>query len=132
MAYHLKHIPQWNAIEITNNGRNPAGVSSNFYQFLDTIPEHLIIRPGQYTVMIPDIYLPAYLEKFEWITTTNQTIKSMLGTEEAILPEINYELQHLDTMKLEPYPFQKIASEFLLTIKKGIVGDEVGLGFGRN
>lgn len=126
MALHLEHIPKWNALKISLNGKNPPGVTSKYYNFLDKVHEK--IYPDQYSVLIPSNYLEAYLKEFEYITTMNQTVKSMLGTEEVILPEVNYELKHLDKMKLPPYPFQEMGARFLMSEEKAIVGDEVGLG----
>lgn len=126
MALHLEHIPKWNALKISLNGKNPPGVTSKYYNFLDKVHEK--IHPDQYSVLIPSNYLEAYLKEFEYITTMNQTVKSMLGTEEVIVPQVNYELKHLDKMKLPPYPFQEMGARFLMSEEKAVVGDEVGLG----
>lgn len=126
MALNLKFIKKWNALHISMNGKNNGKIMSDYYRFLDGIPEKVF--PDNYSVFIPSTYLKDYLNKFEYCTTTNQTIKSMLGTEETIVPNITYQLKHLDKMKLKPYPFQEVGSQFLVGEKCGIIGDEVGLG----
>ena len=126
MALHLKHIKEWNALHISLNGKTNPGTLAKYYQFLDQLPEK--VHPDQFSVMIPDAYFSHYLSQFEGITTMNQTSKSILGTEEVIVPETSYELKHLDKMKLAPYPFQELGAQFLMSEKQGIVGDEVGLG----
>ena len=126
MALNLKFIKKWNALHISMNGKNNGKIMSDYYRFLDGIPEKVF--PDNYSVLIPSTYLKDYLNKFEYCTTTNQTIKSMLGTEETIVPNITYKLKHLDKMKLQPYPFQEIGAQFLVGEKCGIIGDEVGLG----
>lgn len=126
MPFSLKHIPQWNALEIKTNGKNSSEVYARYMTFMDGIPEKY--QPDDYTYIIPKTYLDAFMKNFSFITTMTQTIGSIKGTEIPILPEINYELKHLDSLKMDPYPFQKIGAAFLVSKKRGIVGDEMGLG----
>lgn len=126
MAFHLKHIPNWNALQITLNGKNSGGLMNRYNSFIESIPER--VYPDKYSVLIPETYLNAYLDMFIDVTTMNQTIGSILGNEKTILPEVNYELQYQDSMKLQLYPFQQFGAAFLVSEKQAIIGDEVGLG----
>lgn len=93
---------------------------------MEQIPER--VQETNYSVLIPEGYLDGWLSRFREITTMTQTVASIKGEEKAIVPEITYELEHLDTMRMQPFPFQQIGIAFLLSVKRGILGDEVGLG----
>ncbi len=126
MAFDLKYIPKWNALELSMNGRNDANTYHKFMAFLDTVPE--MVKVDDYHFLVPKRYLDRYLTDFEWCTCMTQTIGSIRGTEEVILPDIHYKPKHLGDLKLKPYPFQELGIAFLLSVENGIVADEMGLG----
>lgn len=126
MPFSLKYIPKWNALEIKGNGKNSPQAYSKYMQFMSGIPE--AVQPDDYTHIIPRKYITSFLKEFGFITTMTQTVGSITGGEASHLPEITYEAKHLDTFKLEPFPFQKIGISFLVSVKRGIIGDEMGLG----
>lgn len=124
MPFSLKHIPQWNALEIKTNGKNNSKVYAEFMDYMARQPTK--VQPDDYTYLIPKTELDSFMRKFGYITTMTQTVGSIKGTEVALLPRIDYEPKYLSTMKLEPYPFQKIGIAYLISVKKGILGDEMG------
>lgn len=126
LPFSLRHIPEWHALEIKTNGKNTAQSFSRFKKFIDSVPE--TVFPDDFSWLIPDKYFKSYMSSFSEVTTMTQTVSSIEGTEKIILPEINYELKHLDSLNLQPYPFQKIGISYLLSVEKGILGDEMGLG----
>lgn len=126
MPYHLEHIAHWQALRISSNGKNSSTVYHRYLDFMEQIPER--VQETDYSVLIPESYLDGWLSRFREITTMTQTIASIKGEEKAIVPEITCELEHLDTMRMQPFPFQQIGIAFLLSVKRGILGDEVGLG----
>ena len=126
MPFSLKHIPHWNALEIKTNGKNTAQAYSKYMRFMDNIPKK--VQPDQYTYLIPEHYLGDFLNQFGYITTMTQTVGSILGNEKVVTPEITYKSKHLDKMKLTPYPFQQVGIDYLVSVKGGILGDEMGLG----
>lgn len=126
LPFSLKHIPQWNALEIKTNGKNSPKIYHEFMDYMAQLPRKQ--QPDDYTYLIPTNELDGFMRKFGYITTMTQTIGSIKGTEIALLPTIDYEPKHLEEMKLEPYPFQKIGIAYLVSVQKGILGDEMGLG----
>lgn len=126
MAYSLKHLPEWNALEIKYNGKNTSSMNAKFLNFMNKVPE--LVQPDDFTFLIPKYYFDRYYNQFSYSTTMTQTVGSIRGNEKVILPEIDYEPKHMDTLKLEPFPFQKIGIAFLVSVKAGILGDEMGLG----
>ena len=126
MAFSLRHIPQWKALELKGNGKNHPNTYSRYMRFLDGIPEKHWV--DDYTVLIPETYLDSFMDNFKEVTTMTQTVASIKGTEKGILPDITVEPKHLSSLKMEPYPFQKLGISYLLSVKRGILGDEMGLG----
>lgn len=126
MPFSLYHIASWNALRISNNGKNNPTTYSRYMQFMENIPER--VNEDDYNVLIPQTYLDDWMSRFGEITTMTQTIASIKGQEQAMMPDIHYELQYLESMKLPPFPFQQIGISFLLSVERGILGDEVGLG----
>lgn len=127
MAYSLKHIPEWNALELKYNGKNTTQQNARFLNFMNNIPE--LYQPDDFTFLIPQKYFDSYYEQFSYSTTMTQTVSSIRGDEKVILPEIDYELKHMDTFKLKPFPFQRVGISFLVSVKAGILGDEMGESF---
>lgn len=126
MPFSLKHIPKWHALEIKTNGKNTSKVFGKYMTFMDGIREK--VAPDDYTFLIPEKYLDPFLKEFGYITTMTQTVASIKNEEKTLMPDISYELKHIDSMKLTPYPFQQIGIAYLVSVKKGILGDEMGLG----
>lgn len=126
MAFSLKHIPYWNALEIKTNGKNSKEVYARYMDFMNKIPNKQM--PDEYTYLIPQNYLDSWMKEFGWTTTMTQTVGSIKGNEKTIMPDVSYKLKHLDSMKMKPYPFQQIGISFLVGEKRGILGDEMGLG----
>ena len=126
MPFSLKHLPYWNALEIKTNGRNSSKVHAEYMNFMDNIPEKQ--QPDEYTYLIPEGYLDRWMNQFGWTTTMTQTVQSIKGQEKTIMPDITYKPKHLDSLKLKPYPFQQLGISFLVGEKRGILGDEMGLG----
>lgn len=126
MPFSLKHIKKWNALEIKQNGKNTSSNYSSYMQFMDSIPNKVAV--DDYTWLIPDSYIDDWMSRFSYITTMTQTLGSIKGNEEPIMPDISYEPKHLDKLKLTPYPFQHIGIAYLVSVKAGIIGDEMGLG----
>lgn len=126
MPFSLKHIPQWNALEIKTNGKNSTKVYAEYMDYM--AKQSKKVQPDDYTYLLPKTELDSFMHKFGYITTMTQTVGSIKGTESALLPTIDYEPKHLHEMKLQPYPFQKIGIAYLISVKKGILGDEMGLG----
>lgn len=126
MPYALRYIPDWNALEIRTNGKNTPVTNSRFLEFVNNLPQKK--KLDDFTYLIPKTDLPAYMKQFGMITTMTQTVASILGTEQTIFPDIEYELKHLDSLKLKPYPFQQLGISFLVSEKRAIIGDEMGLG----
>lgn len=124
MPFSLKHIPSWNALEIKTNGKNSSKVYAEYMEFMSKQPRK--VQPDDYTYLLPVTELDSFMRKFGYITTMTQTLGSIKGTETALLPTIDYEPKYLKEMKLEPYPFQKIGIAYLVSVKKGILGDEMG------
>lgn len=128
MPFSLRHIPHWNALELKGNGKNSPGNYARYMNFVGAIPE--AVWMDEYTVLIPEDYLDAFIGQFGEITTMTQTVASIKGVEEPLLPDIPYEAKHFDSLKLPPYPFQKMGINYLVSVKRGIIGDEMGLGNG--
>ena len=126
MPFSLKHIPYWSALEIKTNGRNSSKVYAEYMSFMDNIPEKQ--QPDEYTYLIREGYLDGWMNQFGWTTTMTQTVQSIKGQEKTIMPDITYKPKHLDSLKLKPYPFQQLGISFLVGEKRGILGDEMGLG----
>lgn len=126
MPYSLKHIPKWRALEIKPNGRNTSQTSSKFMKFMEN--QEKLVKPDDYTYMIPETQLDSFLDSFGFMTTMTQTVDSIKGIEKIQLPKLTHKPKHLDSLKLSPYPFQEIGINFLLSSKTGICGDEMGLG----
>ena len=125
MPYHLEHIAHWQALRSSSNGKNSSTVYHRYLDFMEQIPER--VQETDYSVLIPEGYLDGWLSRFREITTMTQTVASIKGEEKAIVPEVSYELEHLETMRMQPFPFQQVGIAFLLSVKRGILGDEVGL-----
>lgn len=126
MAFSLLHIPEWNALKIGLNGQNNNYVYSKYLNFMEQIANKHPI--DNYTTLIPAQYFDSWMKQFKEVTTMSQTEASIRGNETSHFPELTYELKHMDQMKLSPFPFQEIGIQFLLSVKQGIIGDEVGLG----
>ena len=126
MAYSLRHIPHWKALEIKLNGKNSSSSYAKFMRFMEE--QERVVRPDDFTWLIPQSQLDNFMDQFGFVTTMTQTVGSIKGTEQIQLPDIQYEPKYLDTLSLKPYPFQQIGIAFLVSEKKGIIGDEMGLG----
>lgn len=124
MPFSLKHIPYWNALEIKTNGKNNPKIYSQFMEFIDK--QRRLVQPDDYTYLIPEKELDNFMRQFGYITTMTQTIGNIKGKERTILPEIHYKPKHLDSMKLKPYPFQQVGIGYLVSVERGILGDEMG------
>lgn len=124
MPYSLKHIPYWNALEIKPNGKNTPKTHAQFMSFMDK--QRKIVRPDEFTYLIPETELDDFMKQFSYITTMTQTVASIKGTEKPLFPKIDYEPEHMESLKLTPYPFQQIGISYLVSVKKGILGDEMG------
>lgn len=124
MPFSLKHIPYWNALEIKTNGKNNPKTYSQFMTFMDN--QRRVVRPDDFTYLIPETELDKFMGQFGYITTMTQTVGSIKGNEKTILPDISYQPKHLDSLKLKPYPFQQIGIAYLVSVQRGILGDEMG------
>ena len=124
IPFALKHIPKWKALEIKQNGKNTSGTYSKFMSYLDSLPQCYQI--DDFTWMIPETEIDRWMSEFGWITTMTQTLASIKGTEEPVMPAITYEPKHLGKLKLSPFPFQHIGIAYLVSVKTGIIGDEMG------
>lgn len=126
MAFALKYFKDKNALQIKQNGKNTANAYKKFMRFIESLPQ--VYQEDNFTWYIPSYFLDAYLSQFGWITTMTQTAASIRGDEKPIHPKIDYELKHVDEMKLPPYPFQRIGAEFLLSNERALITDSMGLG----
>lgn len=126
MPFSLKYIKKWNALEIKQNGRNTSNVHDHFSDYIKRLPQKHQV--DNWTWYIPSTEFNKWMSMFSGITTMTQTEASVRGEEKPIVPEINYRLKHKGKMKLPPYPFQEIGANFLVDKKRGIIGDEMGLG----
>lgn len=126
LAFSLKHIPEWNALQIKQNGKNSSNVYNRFQKYLRDLNN--VHQEDNWTWYIHDQQFDNWMNMFGGITTMTQTEKSIRGEEKPIYPDINYELKHKEEMKLPPYPFQELGASFLIEKERAIIGDEMGLG----
>lgn len=126
MGYSLLHIPEWHALKISQNGKNTPSVHDQFDAYLNSISP--VRQIDNFNWLIHEDEFKNFMDKFGWATTMTQTEASVLGTEEPIIPDIDYKLKHKDKMKLPPFPFQEVGANFLISNERGVIGDEMGLG----
>lgn len=125
MAYELKSVKPLNAYKITTNGKNSDETYRKFKKFLET---HQHFVESDYVTYFPLNTIQEWMSNFSYITTMTETLASILDNEKILVPDFPIIDIHSDKMKLEPFPFQKAGINFLIHIKKGIIGDEMGLG----
>lgn len=124
MAYELTHDQDW--LYLKTAGK----MTDNQYRYtrsvLESIPQSAY-RQDIYTWRVPKSSLDTLVEKMEDLICWTQPVEDIKG--------IPFEQEHefpliedFSTMKLEPYPYQKVGISFLVHMKKGLIGDTMGLG----
>jgi len=81
-----------------------------------------------YRWIIPKKYVEVIAQHFEDVIAWHTTLDDIRGVQDTVLPEFEATESGLEDMKLKPYPFQVLGICFLHDVKRGIIGDEMGLG----
>lgn len=95
--------------------------------FLEGVPGSFFI-PDSYSWRIPKEYVDQLNEVAGELAAWEVSINDIKGIREVVLPQFTVSHEGLDSMKLDPFPFQAIGISFLHDLKKGLLADEMGLG----
>ncbi|QBO35100.1 DEAD/DEAH box helicase [Periweissella cryptocerci] len=129
MAFSLFLDKAQNNLQIATNGLNPNNVYREVLAYLDT---KIQARKGQqvtdYSWTLDADLFEEWYQKYDNITTYAQPLDYIRGTDTRVFPTITPQAQFIKENHVEPYPFQVDGINFLIGIKRGIIGDEMGLG----
>ena len=81
-----------------------------------------------YKWIIPKQHVDIVASKYEDIIAWHTSLDDIKGIQEVVLPKFEVTEEGLEDMLLRPYPFQVLGICFLHDNKRGIIGDEMGLG----
>lgn len=129
MAFSLFFDKAHNNLQIATNGLNPSNVYRDVLAYINTqIQAHKGQQVTDYTWTLDADLFEDWFQKYDNITTYAQPLDYIRGTDTRVFPTITPHAQFIADNQVAPYPFQVEGINFLLGIKRGIIGDEMGLG----
>ena len=124
MAYELTHDQDWLYLKTVGK------MTDNQYRYTQNVLREIpqsAYRQDIYTWRVPKSSLDTLVDKMEDLICWNQPVEDIRGEPFDNVQEFPI-LEDFSTMKLEPYPYQKVGISFLVHNKKGLIGDTMGLG----
>lgn len=124
MAYELTHDQDWLYLKTVGK------LTENQYRYARSVLESIqnsAYREDIYTWRVPKSALDYLVQKMEDLICWNQPVEDIRGDVFEVEQDFPI-IEDFSTMKLQPYPYQKIGISFLVHNKKGLIGDTMGLG----
>jgi SNF2 family DNA or RNA helicase len=129
MAFALYYDKQRNRLKISANGNLGQNKAGECFLSVACNSGHAR-RISDYDWELAISLFEMWRTHFDSITTYTQTIDYIKNIDTRIFPEVQVHplIKHITKDMLSPYEFQWTGINFLLGIKKGIIGDSMGLG----
>lgn len=94
--------------------------------FLDELPGSSY-HAEKYAWAVPITHLDLVVEKIEHLICWEEPVEDIRGIVEDLTPDFDL-IDEMDDFHLEPFPYQKVGISFLVSNRRGVIGDEMGLG----
>lgn len=112
---------------LRTEGQLSGSLYKDFMMFVEHT--HAINNPSKYEWYVHKNHIDMLLQHFHernliWFTS----IEEIKGITAHLVPQFTISDDHLDTMKLSPFPFQAVGVSFLREMKRAVIGDSMGLG----
>lgn len=124
MPFYLNSVPGADYVRV-----KLSNISDEQHKFFrDQLIMMKVFMEDESNYLIHHESLRKFISIFEDSTCLVETIDSILGEEKPYKHDFPLSTEGFDTLKIDPFPFQKVGINFLSSRLYGLLGDSMGLG----